>query len=132
MESYKASKKKILDIVTQGLKLSCVNPIRKSKATPNRKSQRLRREIQDVDGNGGQILPTLRNDIVRFQSDTVEEMKNGLGAVFDGNWSGDLGSLLYLFLWDLWILAIRNYFGSLRKENSQEGKPMRVTQLKGK
>ena len=100
---------------------------------PARKSQRIGYEIQESDGNGDQVLPTLRDEIVRFQIETVEAAKNGLEIGFGGHWEDDLGSLLYVFLGDLWISTRRNYFDSLRKrDNFQEDNQMRTAQLKGK
>ena len=93
--SYKASKKKILDIVRTELRIACITPIARSKELPNQKPQKLCREIHGIDGNGDRILSISKCWVIRFQSETVAIVKNGMWIISDGDWPVDLGSLLF-------------------------------------
>ena len=66
------------------------------------------REIHDINGKGDQVLSTLGIELIRFQIETVEEMNGGAEIVSDSNCADDLGSFLYVFLWDLRIPTSRN------------------------
>ena len=51
----------------------------------NNKRHGLCNDIQNIEWNGGQILSTLGDEIVKFQNDTVDVTKEGLWKVFEGD-----------------------------------------------
>ena len=86
-ESYKESKRRILDKVRQELKSLSIVPIYKTKELPRRKFYKLPQETQGADGNGDQDLSTLARVITRRHGVTVEMAGRGLEMVFEKDWA---------------------------------------------
>ena len=90
---YNASTKKTFDISPQELNLLRACPISRAKSRLIKNPQKLCREIQDVDGSGDQILPTLGGGVVGLQNETVGGARIGFRMSVDGKWPVGLGNL---------------------------------------
>ena len=81
--TYRQRKKKISDLLRRHLVLKSINSLKKSRRAPCGKYHISCNDIQNDGRNGGQILSTLRNEIVKFRNDTVAVMKGGLKKVLE-------------------------------------------------
>ena len=102
----------ISDKIPNDLRIICVGPLRNTRRPPNHRYGILCNDIRISEGQGGEILATLGNEITKFHNDTSNAMKGGSREVFGGDRANVSGSLL--------LFAVLKMYGYVRATSASQ------------